>query len=85
LFCFDACHSHTFYFELLGASRRKDVTAEVTKQIYQTLLALSNNGRLGKKVTQQVALQFDLYYFEDLEERKRITSSRHVVNIESRK
>jgi hypothetical protein len=45
----------------IRASRRKDVTAEVTKQIYQILLALSNNGRLGKKVTQQVALQFDLH------------------------
>jgi len=43
------------YFKLLGASRKKDATDEVRKLIYQTLLARSNNGRLGKGVTREVA------------------------------
>jgi hypothetical protein len=65
LFCFDACHVHAFYFELLGASRRKDATAEVGKQFYQTLLPLSNNERLWKKVNEQVALQIGLHIRTD--------------------
>ena len=68
-----------FYFKLLGASRKKDATDEVRKLIYQTLLARSNNGRLGKGVTTEVASQFGLHIrtAEDLEERKRVTSSRY--------
>jgi hypothetical protein len=88
LFCFDACHAHTFYFDLLGASKRKDVTTEVRKQIYQTLLVLSNNGRLGKKVTTQVALQISLHIHTVQKIWKRGKDSlAHgiVVNVESRK
>lgn len=50
-----------FSFKLLGASRRKDATDEVRKLIYQTILAISNNGRLGKRVTREVASQFGFY------------------------
>ena len=50
-----------FYLKLLGASRKKDATDEVRKLIYQTLLARSNNGRLGKGVTREVASQFGLH------------------------
>ena len=50
-----------FYLKLLGASRKKDATDEVRKLIYQTLLARSNNGRLGKGVTTEVASQFGLH------------------------
>jgi len=52
-----------FYFKLLGASRKKDATDEVRKLIYQTLLARSNNGRLGKGVTTEVASQFGFFIF----------------------
>jgi hypothetical protein len=88
LFCFDACHDHTFYFELVGTSRGKDVTVVVRKQIYQTLLALSSNGRLGKKVTTQVALQFGLHIHtvQKIWKRGKDSLSKGiVVNIESRK
>uniref|UniRef100_J3LJ96 DUF7769 domain-containing protein n=1 Tax=Oryza brachyantha TaxID=4533 RepID=J3LJ96_ORYBR len=44
-----------------GPSRRKDATDEVRKLIYQTLLARSSNGRLGKRVTHKVASQFSLH------------------------
>ncbi|GJM86927.1 hypothetical protein PR202_ga02830 [Eleusine coracana subsp. coracana] len=49
-----------FSFKLLGGSRRKDATNEVRQLVFQTLLARSNNGRLGKKVTGEVAAQFGL-------------------------
>jgi hypothetical protein len=88
LFCFDACHAHTFYFELLGASKRKEATSEVRKQIYQTLLGLSNNGMLGKKVTEQIALQFGLHIrtIQKIWKRGKDSLSQDiVVNVESRK
>jgi hypothetical protein len=37
------------------------MTEELRKQVYQTLLARSNNGKLHKKDTQIVAEQFDLH------------------------
>ncbi|GJN40900.1 hypothetical protein PR202_gn00316 [Eleusine coracana subsp. coracana] len=49
-----------FSFKLLGDSRRKDATDEVRQLVFQTLLARSNNGRLGKKVRGEVAAQFGL-------------------------
>ena len=41
--------------------RRKDVTEEVTRQVYQALLARSKNGTLGKKDTRIVADQFGVH------------------------
>jgi hypothetical protein len=41
--------------------RRKEMTFSVRKQVYQALLARSNNGKLHKKDTQIVADQFDLH------------------------
>ncbi|EEE50479.1 hypothetical protein OsJ_30540 [Oryza sativa Japonica Group] len=41
--------------------RRKDMTEEVRKQVYQALLARSKNGKLGKKDTRVVADQFGLH------------------------
>lgn len=41
--------------------RRKEMTKDMRKQVYQALLARSNNGRLHKKDTQIVANQFDLH------------------------
>ncbi|XP_066374537.1 uncharacterized protein [Miscanthus floridulus] len=41
--------------------RRKDMIEEVTKQVYQALLATSKNGTLGKKDTRIVADQFGVH------------------------
>ncbi|GJN07513.1 hypothetical protein PR202_ga25350 [Eleusine coracana subsp. coracana] len=41
--------------------RRKDMTLEVRRQVYQTLLARSKNGKLGKYDTTEVATQFDVH------------------------
>ncbi|BAT17339.1 Os12g0512200, partial [Oryza sativa Japonica Group] len=41
-----------------GQHRRKDMTEEVTKQVYQALLNDNKNGKLGKKDTRRVADQF---------------------------
>ncbi|GJN19853.1 hypothetical protein PR202_gb07166 [Eleusine coracana subsp. coracana] len=41
--------------------KRKDMTLEVRKQVYQTLLARSKNGKLGKYDTREVAVQFDVH------------------------
>jgi len=41
--------------------RRKDMTEEVTKQVYQALLARSKNTKLGKKDTRIVADHFGLH------------------------
>jgi hypothetical protein len=41
--------------------RRKDMTEEVTRQVYQALLARSKNGTLGKKDTRNVADQFGVH------------------------
>jgi hypothetical protein len=54
-------YPHFFYFLVLGGSRRKDAPDEVRKLCYQILLARSNNGRLGKRVTREVASQFGLH------------------------
>ncbi|GJN32425.1 hypothetical protein PR202_gb20934 [Eleusine coracana subsp. coracana] len=54
-------YPHIILFIHLGHSRTKDASDEVRKQIYQTLLAKSNNGRLGKNVTREVASQFSLH------------------------
>jgi hypothetical protein len=70
------------------ATRRKDTTAEVRKQIYQTLLVVSNNGRLGKEVTEQVASQFGLHIrpVQKIWKRGKDSLSQGiVVNVESRK
>ena len=39
--------------------RRKEMTEDVRKQVYQALLARSKNGTLGKKDTRIVADQFE--------------------------
>ncbi|XP_066377853.1 uncharacterized protein [Miscanthus floridulus] len=41
--------------------RRKDMTEEVTTQVYQALLARSKNGKLDKKDTRIVADHFGLH------------------------
>ena len=41
--------------------RRKEMSEELRKQVYQALLARSNNGKLGKKDTAFVAAQFGLH------------------------
>ena len=41
--------------------RRKEMSEELRKQVYQDLLARSNNGKLGKKDTTIVADQFGLH------------------------
>lgn len=41
--------------------RRKEMTEHLRKQVYQSLLARSNNGKLGKKDTTIVAEQFGLH------------------------
>ncbi|XP_066324462.1 uncharacterized protein [Miscanthus floridulus] len=41
--------------------RRKDMTEEVTRQVYQALLARSKNGTLRKKDTRIVADQFGVH------------------------
>ncbi|XP_066324288.1 uncharacterized protein [Miscanthus floridulus] len=41
--------------------RRKEMFEELRKQVYQALLARSNNGKLGKKDTAFVAAQFGLH------------------------
>ena len=41
--------------------RRKEMCEELRKQVYQDLLARSNNGKLGKKDTTIVADQFGLH------------------------
>ncbi|XP_066396308.1 uncharacterized protein [Miscanthus floridulus] len=41
--------------------RRKNMTEEVTRQVYQALLARSKNGTLGKKDTRIVADQFGVH------------------------
>jgi hypothetical protein len=40
--------------------RNKEMTDHIRKQVYQSLLARSNNGKLGKKDTTIVAQQFGL-------------------------
>lgn len=45
----------------LSTRRRRDITEEQSKQIYQTLLAKSMNGKLGKNVTKEVAAQFGVH------------------------
>ena len=42
-------------------SRRKEMSEEVRKQVYQALLARSNNGTLHKEDTAFVAAQFDIH------------------------
>jgi hypothetical protein len=39
----------------------KDMTEDITKQVYQALLARSKNGTLGKKDTRIVADQFGVH------------------------
>ena len=41
--------------------RRKEMSEELRKQVYQALLARTNNGKLGKKDTAFVAAQFGLH------------------------
>ena len=41
--------------------RRKDMTEEVIRQVYQALLARSKNGKLGKRDTSIVADQFGVH------------------------
>ena len=41
--------------------RRKEMSKDLRKQVYQALLARSKNGKLGKKDTQIVADQFGLH------------------------
>ena len=41
--------------------RRKDMPEEVRKQVYQALLKRSNDGKLGKNDTKEVAAQFGLH------------------------
>ena len=41
--------------------RRKEMTEDVRKQVYQALLARSKNGKLAKKDTRMVADQFGLH------------------------
>jgi 2-hydroxychromene-2-carboxylate isomerase len=41
--------------------RRKEMSEDFRKQVYQALLARSKNGKLGKKDTQIVADQFGLH------------------------
>ncbi|XP_066384659.1 uncharacterized protein [Miscanthus floridulus] len=41
--------------------RKKEMSEELRKQVYQTLLARSNSGKLGKKDIAFVAAQFGLY------------------------
>ena len=41
--------------------RRKEMSEELRKQVYQDLLDRSNNGKLGKKDTTIVANQFGLH------------------------
>jgi site-specific recombinase XerC len=41
--------------------QRKEMSKELQKQVYQALLARSNNGKLGKKDTAFVAAQFGLH------------------------
>ena len=41
--------------------RRKEMTEDVRKQVYQALLARSKNGKLAKKDTRIVADQFGLH------------------------
>jgi hypothetical protein len=43
-----------------GNRRRKDMTEDVRRQVYQILLARSKNEKLGKKDTTIVAARFDL-------------------------
>ncbi|BAT14462.1 Os11g0558100, partial [Oryza sativa Japonica Group] len=44
-----------------GQHRRKNMTEEVTKQVYKALLKDSKNGKLGKKDTRRVADQFGVH------------------------
>jgi len=67
LSCFDLFFSCAFvgnYWMSLhsyeGTGRKKDMTEEFTKLVFQTLLARSNNGKLGKKDTAEVAEQFGI-------------------------
>ena len=41
--------------------RRKEMSEELRKQVYQDLLARSNNGKLHKNDTASVAAQFGLH------------------------
>ena len=41
--------------------RRKEMSEDLRKQVYQALLARSNNGILHKKDTQIIADRFDLH------------------------
>ena len=41
--------------------RRKEMSKDLRKQVYQALLARSKNGKLGNKDTQIVADQFGLH------------------------
>jgi hypothetical protein len=43
-----------------GAGRRKDMTKEIGTLVFQTLLARSKNGKLGKKDTTHAAEQFGI-------------------------
>lgn len=55
-------HEHIVEHEPVVVNhRRKEITEEMRKQVYQTLLARSNNGKLHKKDTQIVAEQFNLH------------------------
>ena len=51
----------TFDAPVQANQRRKDMPEEVRKQVYQALLAKSNNGKLGKKDTTVVAAQFGVH------------------------
>ena len=42
-------------------ARRKDMTKEETRQVYQAFLARSKNGKLGKKDITIVAAQFGIH------------------------
>jgi hypothetical protein len=47
--------------QVLQPHRRKEMTEELRKRVYQALLARSNNGKLHKNDTAIVAAQFGLH------------------------
>ncbi|XP_021309036.1 uncharacterized protein LOC110432601 [Sorghum bicolor] len=58
---FDYLQNHADPAPVQPNQRRKDMSEEVRKQVYQTLLLRSKNGKLGKSDTKVVAAQFGVH------------------------
>ena len=55
-----AVENPTMEEQVQQSHRRKEMSEHLRKQVYQALLARSNNGKLGKNDTAAVAEQFGL-------------------------